>query len=607
MTAQQLTGMLSQIPFVLIFAVTLAQAIRRPRRTSIDTAVLFGAFTTVVIISWAADMLDYSGARAVTTSQVILIAALPHLLLRVAGDFVDVSENLERASGIGLAALSVAAIASGDALPGWLVIATALYFVVVVVYSAIAFVHGARHARGVTARRLHAAAAGSVVVGMVILTIAARLLIDDFPAMWSVILERMLTVISGICYFVAFSPPRLLRRAWQEPEIRSLLGRVAMLPRLPQTSMIVRELQEGAAAAVGAPHAAIGLWDAEQNLLRFARDGAIIDIIPGEWIAGRAFSKQQAIFSENTIHDDPVHGDTYLARHATTMLAAPITAGVRRLGVLTVFAPRLPIFADDDLQLVQLLADQAAVVLESRALIDEATRVQAREEATRLRDDFLVSAAHDLRTPLTAVITRAQIIERRARREPAAPTDLEGIRNIIGDLRRLNALISELLDAARVEHGRLVEAHANVDLVALIAEAGKRHDWSRHQLVLDTPQPVIGACDPVRVAQLIDNLIENAIKYSPNGGEVRIALRATENEARVTVSDKGVGIPPADTPHIFERFHRAGNVDTARFSGMGLGLYICRGIVEQHGGKIGVQSHLGEGTTFEVSLPLGTA
>jgi signal transduction histidine kinase len=233
--------------------------------------------------------------------------------------------------------------------------------------------------------------------------------------------------------------------------------------------------------------------------------------------------------------------------------------------------------------------------------------VQAREEATRLRDDFLVSAAHDLRTPLTAVITRAQIIERRARREPAAPTDLEGIRNIIGDLRRLNALISELLDAARVEHGRLVEAHANVDRVALIAEAGKRHDWSRHQLVLDTPQPVIGACDPVRVAQLIDNLIENAIKYSPNGGEVRIALRATENEARVTVSDKGVGIPPADTPHIFERFHRAGNVDTARFSGMGLGLYICRGIVEQHGGKIGVQSHLGEGTTFEVSLPLGTA
>jgi signal transduction histidine kinase len=558
------------------------------------------------MVSWTADVFNYYNSRAITTAEVVLIAVLPHLLLRVVADFVDVPARLQRASAIGLAVLVIAAISAGDALPDWLVVATALYFVMLVIYSAIAFVHGARHARGVTARRLHAAAAGSVLVGLVILAIATRLLYDDLPTIWSAILERSLTVGSGVCYFIAFSPPRLLRRAWQEPEIRTLLGRVAMLPRLPQTSMIVRELQDGAAASVGAPRAAIGLWDPEQDILRFTRDGAITDISPGEWVAGRSFSEQRAIFSENTIHDDPIHADFYRARGATTMLAAPITAGDRRLGVLTVFAPRLPIFADDDLRLVQLLADQSAVVLESRALIDEATRVQAREEATRLRDDFLVSAAHDLRTPLTAGITRAQIIERRAQREPDAPTDVDGIRHIISDLRRLNALISELLDAARVEHGRLLGTREPVDLTALIAEAGKRHDWSRHHLVVDAPQAVVSTCDPVRVAQLIDNLIENAIKYSPNGGEVRVALRAAEGEARVSVSDEGVGIPPADTPHIFERFHRAGNVDTARFSGMGLGLYICRGIVEQHGGKIGVQSRLGQGSTFEVSLPLGT-
>src|SRR5262249_17914862 len=154
-----------------------------------------------------------------------------------------------------------------------------------------------------------------------------------------------------------------------------------------------------------------------------------------------------AIFSANAPRDDPQHADIYRARDAMAILAAPITAGGKHLGVLAVFAPRAPIFAEEDLRLVQLLADQGAVLLESRALIDEAAQVQARGGATRLKDDFLSAAAHDLKTPLTALIATAQLLERRALRQPERPPDLDAIRRIVSGSNRLRSIVTELLDA----------------------------------------------------------------------------------------------------------------------------------------------------------------
>src|SRR5204862_5304639 len=181
------------------------------------------------------------------------------------------------------------------------------------------------------------------------------------------------------------------------------LGRAASLPRLPDTTSIVRALEDGAAAAVGGPHAAIGLWDEEKSALRFEprtgpSAGGVVEVSSGQSIVGRVFALQRAIFSADVARDDPANAAAYRAGSTRAMLAAPITAGDRRLGVLVVYAPRAPVFADEDLALVRLLADQAAVILESRALIDEAARVRAREEATRLKDDFLSAAAHDLKT-----------------------------------------------------------------------------------------------------------------------------------------------------------------------------------------------------------------
>lgn len=256
--------------------------------------------------------------------------------------------------------------------------------------------------------------------------------------------------------------------------------------------------------------------------------------------------------------------------------------------------------------LVQLLAAQAAVILESRMLIDEAARVRAHEESTRLKDDFLSAAAHDLKTPLTTLIAQAQWMERQARRDPTAPADLAGLQRMVTEGKRLKQLVLDLLDVSRVEQGQLVGHRQTIDLVVLAGEVVQRHASSLHPCRLTGDASVVGNYDDIRLAQVLDNLLDNAIKYSPAGGAVEVRIWEEGDAAQVTVTDQGIGIPATDLPHLFERFRRGQNVDDRRFAGMGLGLYICRGVVDQHGGQIWATSPgLGHGSTMHIVLPLG--
>ena len=605
MNASDLLEILSQIPFVAIAAITLVHAIRRPRQATIDIALLFGSIAAILLIGWITDQFGIGESRVIDAFPIILLTVLPYLLLRVVADFITVSSRLQRGSELVLGFLIGTILLVGADLPGWLIIAIATYFVALGIYASWEFARGARRAPGVTARRMYAASWGSILIGLVILVIAARALVGTLDTDVTDVIVRLLMVASGLSFFVAFSPPRLLRRAWQEPELRDLLSRVAILPRLPEMGMIVQALEDGAATTLGAPQASIGLWDEERQLLRFERDGQRIDLPPGEWIAGRIFATQQAVFSENAPRDDPGHAKEYRATGAVALLGAPITAGNRQLGVLMVFSPRPPIFAEDDLRLLELLADQAAIILESRMLIDDATQVQARAEATRLRDDFLVAAAHDLRTPLTAAIARAQFVQHRGEKNPERGIAPSEVQRIVDDLRRLNALMNELLDAARAEYGPLLGNRRAIDLVELTRECSNRHDWIRHNLVIDASEPIEVEMDAARIAQVIDNLLENAIRYSPDGGDVRVKIWREGSSAYLIVSDSGIGIPSADLPYIFDRFYRGANVETPSLAGMGLSLYICRSIVMLHGGEISATSAEGQGTTFEVSLPIG--
>ena len=603
MSALELITLCVQVVFASISVLTARSLIRRPTRANLNIALFFGALVAAIANSRITAIAG--PVPVVSAVAAMLVMALPYVLLRLLDDFAGAPAAVKRLAEAGLA-LSVVAIAvRGTPLPPLITLPLVAYFAVVALYVAVRFVRESRRGHGVTRRRMHAVGFGIGLLGVAILNAG---IVAVTPPDVDVILNGITQVLalgSGLAFFVGFAPPRALRRAWQEPELRGFLKRAASLPRLPDTASIVSELERGAANTLGA-RAAVGLWDPVANALRFdgAGNGSPQLVGEGTFLAWRVFKSQRAAYFADAAVADPEHGGEYEGALVRSVLLAPITAGERRLGVLAVYAARTPVFDEDDLQLVELLADQAAVTLESRALIDEATRVRAHEEATLLKEEFLSAAAHDLKTPLTTLVAQAQFLERKAQREPSAPMDLPGLGRIVREAKRLSALVMELLDIDRLEHGRLVGEREPTDLVEAAREVSDAADGGR--VTVEATGPVVGRFDRQRVAQLFANLVENALKYSAPDSPVVVKVWEEGPAARISVQDHGIGIPRDDVSHVFERFRRASNVDDRRFSGMGLGLYICKGIVEQHGGRIWVESELGKGSTFHVGLPQGS-
>ena len=606
-TALELVSLLTQAIFVLIFVVVLWNAIRVRTRTSVDIALFFGAIAIAIVESRIVATFGLAAADLITDVVAVLVIAMPYLLLRLVDDFSDVHPAVKRLAETGLLGSALAFLATEGTLPPPILLAIVLYFAALSTYCAVAFVRAAGRSAGVTRRRLQAVAAGTLLLGVAILVAGAAPLLPLSLTGLPSGATQVLALASALAYFIGFAPPQVLRRAWQEPELRRFLRRAASLPRLPDTASIVRALQDGAASTLGA-RATIGLFDEHANVLRFQDPHGVLpnEVGPSEFIAWRVFASQRAEYVADAARAHPELASAYHAHGVRSLLIAPISAADHRVGALEAYTDHQPVFSEDDLDLVRLLADQAAVILESRALIDEAARVRAHEQAARLKDDFLSAAAHDLKTPLTTLVAQAQFLERRAVMEPAAPADLPGIQRIVREARRLSSLVLELLDAARLEQGKLVGEREPVDLVELARDVAARDSYQGRRISLTADAPVVGSYDPRRIGQVLENLVENAVKYSPDGSEVRIGVKQLDGRALINVSDRGIGIPPEDLPQIFERFHRASNVDDKRFAGMGLGLFICKGIVEQHGGRIWVESRQGGGSTFHVDLPVGT-
>lgn len=226
--------------------------------------------------------------------------------------------------------------------------------------------------------------------------------------------------------------------------------------------------------------------------------------------------------------------------------------------------------------------------------------ISERRAQEKMQQDFIAMITHELRNPLTALKGYAQLMQHRG------AYDTRGMAVIVRQANLLERLVNDLRDAARVEANRLELNPADVDLVALAeaAIAQARALATTHGLRLDAPdRQLIGAWDGDRIAQVLQNLLSNAIKYSPDGGEVLLRIEDCGEEARIAVSDHGLGIAPEAMPHLFGRFYRAQGSMHRSIQGLGLGLYITRALIEAHGGHIAVESEVGTGSTFTFTLP----
>ena len=235
---------------------------------------------------------------------------------------------------------------------------------------------------------------------------------------------------------------------------------------------------------------------------------------------------------------------------------------------------------------------------------ERAARLAA-EAAVGVRDSFLSIAAHELRTPLTTLLGNAQLALRRARREDTAPTPMQqSLELIVSQSQRLSSLITALLDVSNLDAGRLQLSRAPVDLVGLARRATEEVQplTISHLLTFEaSDSTVIVFGDAVRLEQALHNLIQNAIKYSPGGGEVAVRVGLAGSEAYISVRDSGIGIAPEAVPHLFERFYRA-TPASSTVKGFGIGLYVVNQIVTLHGGSVSVESTEGHGSTFTIRM-----
>jgi signal transduction histidine kinase len=238
--------------------------------------------------------------------------------------------------------------------------------------------------------------------------------------------------------------------------------------------------------------------------------------------------------------------------------------------------------------------------------------LRSEREATRIRDEFISIASHELKTPLTSLKLQAQLNQRLLARGQKDAFTSERIQKLIESTHqqvdRLARLVEDMLDVSRIGTGKLTVQKSEVDLSALVAEGIERFSpqLSAAGCPVEThiTPDLIGVWDRYRIEQVISNLITNAIRYSP-GRPIRISTERLLSEARLTVRDEGDGISPEDQERIFNRFERA--VTSSNISGLGLGLYICRNILHAHDGRIRVHSVKGEGAAFIVELPLAEA
>lgn len=232
------------------------------------------------------------------------------------------------------------------------------------------------------------------------------------------------------------------------------------------------------------------------------------------------------------------------------------------------------------------------------------------EAAVRARDIFLSVASHELKTPLTSLLGNAQLLLRRALADGTLPQrEQRSVRVIAEQARRLNQLITTLLDHSRIQAGRFSVNRKALDLVALVHQVidESQTSLSEHTLTLEIPdEPLIVEGDALRLEQVLQNLISNAVKYSPRGGPILVQVEPQDGWVSIHVVDRGIGIPASSLPHLFEQFYRAPNADAQHISGMGIGLYLTREIVTRHGGTIAVDSIEGQGCTFSVRLPLAS-
>jgi signal transduction histidine kinase len=304
-------------------------------------------------------------------------------------------------------------------------------------------------------------------------------------------------------------------------------------------------------------------------------------------------------------------------RESQSILGVPIIVGSRVIGSIAIGSPMPHAYSEQQLSVVQTIAAQAAIAINNALLYAQVQRQVAEMQrlneelatANTLKSDFLATMSHELRTPLNAIIGFSELLMDGIVSEPDEVA--ECLTDILNSGRHLLSLINDVLDISKIEAGKMELKPVSFDILDEVNEVRRavaplvaaRH----HTLIVDDPPlPARIYADRQRIRQIILNLVSNAIKFTPDGGTVRIGIAADPDDPAliaVSVRDDGIGIKPEDFPKLFEKFRQLDSSHNRRYEGTGLGLALTKQLVELNGGAIAAQSVFGAGSTFTFTVP----
>lgn len=318
--------------------------------------------------------------------------------------------------------------------------------------------------------------------------------------------------------------------------------------------------------------------------------------------------KTRRPFMTADAQDDPQVNPHYTKMWSVhSLMVVPLVLGDRCIGVMRVGSKRRDAFSEEQVALVSVIAEEAAIIVET-AILNRRLAKTAEQLAAlnRMKDEFVSTVSHEFKTPLTT-ISGFLTVMLEGDTGPLNAQQMKFLTIAKSASKRLSGLVSDLLDLSRLEGGAKMEM-GPFDLGRLTMEAVENHQpaaaESGKTLSAEAPGVLPKALGDERWMQLVlDNLVSNAIKFTMPGGRVRVRVQDKGEFVMVSVSDDGIGIPPEDREKVFERFYRAGNRSSVNAPGTGLGLAIAREVVDKHGGKIWLESELGKGTTFHFVVP----
>ncbi|MDQ6708970.1 MAG: HAMP domain-containing histidine kinase [Candidatus Dormibacteraeota bacterium] len=575
--------------FVGISILILVDWLRYRERSRGYLALAIGLLGITSLLVRLKAILPSSFMFPITAFTIVTLMGSGYMLLLFRDTFVPLTRRIRigaLAAVVGATALEVVAIGVSGPKPRTLETVATLILVTVwagCVLEPIARLWAASRGKPAVQRaRLRALSAGyaGLVIALLIAGIGGS---AASTPLVQLVTQAMALLVVPLLY-ASFAPPGWLRRIWRDTEEGKFRGAIQdLLLFSPDRATLANRGAEWAKRLVGA-------------------DGVAVIEANGDLLAIQGMHGDEV--RELAAHADAKGQPTLMAvagsgRPNAIVIRLPLDTGPGALVVRS--GPFTPFFGSDEMIRLWYYATNMT------AALDRARMTERMAALEKTKSQFLNLASHELRSPLGVINGYLSMLEQGSLGQLKDP-GLRAIEVLKAKALEMNMLVAQMLDAARLEDGRLALKRDRLDLrqIARVAIEGiKPLVTTRHRLVLDNasdPVPIIG--DEDRLVTIITNLLENAVKYSPEGGTIQCTVLQDGGSGVIKVRDEGVGIAEEDLPRLFNRFERIRNRETSHVGGTGLGLYLSRELGRQHGGDVLVDSRPGKGSTFTLTVPV---